>query len=62
MGRRAALRRDLRALAPYLVAGLLFITFGVIEPRFMLNWLPGIILLLLVVWVIPAAWKKRRRG
>lgn len=59
MERRRALLNDLRALRPYLVAGALFITFGVIEPRFMLNWSPGIILLLLVTWVIPALWQKR---
>ena len=55
------LQAELRSFVPYLIAGLLFVTFGVIEPRFMLNWSPGIILLVLVAWAIPAAWRRWRR-
>ncbi|MFN0147176.1 MAG: hypothetical protein ACKVT1_11745 [Dehalococcoidia bacterium] len=61
MGRRKALLGDLRSLLPYLIAGALFIIVGLIDPRFMLNWAPGIALLLAVVWVVPALWKRRPR-
>jgi hypothetical protein len=60
LSRRAAFLAGLRSLVPYLVAGVLFITIGVIEPHFMLNWSPGLVLLLLVVWVIPALWRRWR--
>jgi hypothetical protein len=50
-----------RTLVPYFLAGALFVLFGVIEPRFMLNWSPGIALLFLVAWAIPAAWRRWRR-
>jgi len=59
--RRAALLANLKALLPYLVAGAIFIAIGVAEPQFMLNWSPGIALLLIVAWVIPALWKRWRR-
>ena len=59
--RRSAVLAALRSFVPYLIAGVLFVTFGVIEPRFMLNWSPGIILLVLVAWAIPAAWRRWRR-
>jgi hypothetical protein len=56
--RRRRFAANLRSFLPYAIAGVLFITFGVIEPRFMLNWSPGIVLLLLVVWVVPGLWKR----
>ena len=55
-----ALRRNLRALFPYLVAAVIFIGIGVIQPRFMLNWSPGIALLLAVVWGVPELWRRWR--
>lgn len=51
---------NLRAFLPYLLAGLIFISIGVNEPKFMLNWSPGILLLLAVVWAIPALWRQWR--
>jgi hypothetical protein len=57
---RDALRRNLRALFPYLVAAALFIGIGVMQPRFMLNWSPGIALLLAVVWGVPELWRRWR--
>ena len=59
--RSTALLANLQALLPYLVAGALFIAIGVAEPKFMLNWAPGIALLLVVAWAIPALWKRWRR-
>jgi hypothetical protein len=56
--RREALRADLRALLPYFIAGIIFISIGVAQPRFMLNWSPSIVLLLLVCWVAPAIWRR----
>src|SRR5688572_15585541 len=57
----AGFRAGFHGLLPYLVAGLLFITISVIEPRFMLNWSPGLVLMLLVCWLVPAWWRRRRR-
>jgi len=54
------LRRNLRALLPYLVAAAIFIGIGVIQPRFMLNWSPGVGLLLGVVWGGPEIWRRWR--
>jgi hypothetical protein len=59
--RAEAVRANLRALLPYLVASAIFIAIGVAEPKFMLNWAPGIALLLLVCWVLPTLWKRWRR-
>ncbi len=58
---REAFLAGLRGLLPYLIAGVIFVTISVIEPRFMLNWSPGLVLLLLVVWIIPALWRRWRR-
>ena len=60
--RPRGLRAALDGLLPYLVAAALYITISVIQPRFMLNWSPGLVLLLLVVWLVPAWWRRRRRG
>jgi hypothetical protein len=60
-GFREAAIGNLKTLFPYLVAGALFIVFGVIDPKFMLNWAPGLVLLLIVVWVVPALWRRWRR-
>jgi hypothetical protein len=56
-----AARRNLRPLVPYFIAGALFVAFGVFDPKFMLNWSPGIALLVVVVWAIPALWRRGRR-
>lgn len=58
--RRQELAGGLRALFPYLIAGLIFIALGVTDPRFMLNWSPGILLLVGVVWGVPALWRRIR--
>lgn len=54
-------RKELRGLLPYLIAGALFVAISVTEPRFMLNWSPGLVLLLVVVWVVPSLWRRARR-
>lgn len=59
--RREAVFAGLKSLARYVVAWALFIAIGVAEPRFMLNWAPGIALLLVIGWLIPALWKRWRR-
>jgi hypothetical protein len=56
--RLEALRSDLRALIPYLIAGVIFVSIGVAQPRFMLNWSPAIALLLVVCWIVPATWRR----
>lgn len=61
MSRRDRFRAEFRGLLPYLIAGAIFIAISVAEPRFMLNWSPGLVLLLLVTWLIPAAWRRWRR-
>lgn len=58
---RAAIIANLKAFLPYSVAAVIFITVSVVDPRFMLNWSPGLALLLAVVWVIPALWRRWRR-
>ncbi len=58
--RPGLVRRNAMAFLPYLVAGLIFVAVGVAEPRFMLNWSPGILLLLAVVWAVPALWRRWR--
>ena len=61
-GRRpAALNGHLLTLLPYVIAGVIFVGVGVLDPRFMLNWSPGILLLLVIAWAIPAAWRRWRR-
>ncbi len=55
------MKANLRAFLPYLIAAVLFIAISVTEPRFMLNWSPGLVLLLLVVWVVPALSRRWRR-
>ncbi len=59
--RRAAAIANLKAFLPYFIAGIIFITVSVIDPRFMLNWSPGLVLLLACVWVVPALWRRWRR-
>lgn len=59
--RRNAVMANLRAFLPYLFSGVLFVVIGVSEPKFMLNWAPGIVLLLAVVWAIPALWRRWRQ-
>ncbi len=59
--RRDAVKANLRAFLPYLLSGVLFVVIGVSEPKFMLNWAPGIVLLLAVVWAIPALWRRWRQ-
>jgi hypothetical protein len=59
--RREVLLANLGALVPYLVAGVIFIAIGVAEPQFMLNWSPGIGLLLIIAWVVPTLWRRWRR-
>ena len=54
------LRRWLGTLFPYLVAGVLYISLGVWQPRFLLSWSEGIIFVLLIVWGIPELWRRRR--
>lgn len=60
-GRHATFLAGLRSLVPYAVAFVVFVGLGVADPRFMLNWSPGIALLLVVVWAIPALWRRWRR-
>ena len=57
---RDSIVRNLRAFLPYFIAGVIFVVVGVNEPKFMLNWAPGIALLFVVAWVIPSLWRKRR--
>jgi hypothetical protein len=57
---RDAFRRNLRGLFPYFVAAVIYLGIGIIQPRFMLNWSPGIALLLGVVWGVPEPWRRRR--
>ncbi len=49
------------ALAPYLVAGVLYIAIGVWQPRFLLSWSEGIVFLLVVVWGVPEWYRRRRK-
>ncbi len=53
-------RANLRAFFPYLVAAAIYIGIGILQPRFMLNWSPGIALLLAVVWGVPELWRRWR--
>ncbi|MCC6383116.1 MAG: hypothetical protein IT304_11475 [Dehalococcoidia bacterium] len=59
--KQPALVAGLRSLVPYAVAFVIFVGLGVADPRFMLNWSPGLVLLLAVVWAIPALWRRWRR-
>ena len=59
--RRDAMVANLKSFLPYLIAAVIFITVSVWEPRFMLNWSPGLVLLLACVWLIPALWRRWRR-
>ncbi|MBI1885123.1 MAG: hypothetical protein HYS09_02215 [Chloroflexi bacterium] len=47
-------RKFLAGLAPYLVAGGVYITVGVFVPEALLSWVEGIGFVLLAVWGIPA--------
>jgi hypothetical protein len=58
---RLLARGHLRSLVPYFVAGAIFVAIGVATPVFMLNWSPGVGLLLLVAWGIPEGWRRWRR-
>ena len=53
-------RRWFSTFLPYLIAGVLYIAIGVWQPRFLLSWSEGIIFLLLIVWAIPAYWRRHR--
>ena len=55
-----ATKANLRGLRPYLIAAVIYITIGVIQPKFVLNWTPAYLLLLLVIWIIPALWQRWR--
>lgn len=54
-------RRHWRTLVPYLIAAVLYITLGLLEPKFLLSWSEGILFLLFVVWAVPALWRRIRR-
>ena len=54
-------KENMHGLFPYLVAAAIYIPIAVWQPRFMLNWTPAYILLLLVIWTAPATWRKWRR-
>ena len=56
------LREHAATLFGYLVAASAYIALGVWEPRFLLSWAEGILFLMLVLWVVPAAvqWMRRR--
>ena len=60
LSRREEFVGGLRSLFPYLIAGAVFIVLGVSDPRFMLNWSPGILLLLGIAWGVPALWRRVR--
>ena len=51
----------LRGTVPYLVAAGLYIALGVWDPRFLLSWAEGIAFVFVVVWAIPALYRRRRR-
>lgn len=50
-----------RTLILYLIAGAVYVTLGVFFPRVMLSWAEGITFLLLIVWVLPTAYRRWRR-
>ena len=55
------LKGNLRELRPYLIAAAIYIPVGVVQPKFVLNWTPAFVLLLIVTWIAPALWRKVRR-
>lgn len=50
-----------RAVAPYLVAGAIYIALGAWEPRLLLSWAEGIAFVFAAVWAIPALYRRLRR-
>ena len=57
----AYLRRHFPTLLPYLISAVLYIGIGVLEPRFLLSWVEGILFLFFTVWAIPALYRRLRR-
>lgn len=50
-----------RGLAPYVVAGAVYIGLGVLEPRLLLSWFEGIAFVFAAVWALPALARRLRR-
>lgn len=52
--------RAARAVAPYIVAGAIYIALGVWDPRFLLSWAEGILFVFIAVWALPALYRRLR--
>ena len=49
-----------QSLAPYVVAGVVYVAVGVAVPELLLSWPVGVAYLLLAVWVVPALVRRAR--
>jgi hypothetical protein len=53
-------RSQLRTLGVYVVAGVIYITIGLIEIDFILASIVALAYLLIAIWLVPAAFRKLR--
>ena len=59
-GRPQPANGDRQTLLLYLAAGVAYVALGVAVPELLLSWAEGAAFLLLAVWLVPAALRRRR--